>query len=78
MLKDKQRRQITNPIKEESSQDHSQSPPRGFGTSFSEAMSRLPNEEKANERNKNPMAIIFAAGPVTEQEDKAIGIQEPQ
>jgi len=78
MLQHIQRSKLTDPIEKESRCNHSKAPPRVPRISFSDAMPCLPDQEETNQRNKHPMAIIFAADPVAEQKGKAVGIQLPQ
>ena len=76
MLQDIQRGELTDPIEKESRRNHSQAPPRVFNTG--DAMPCLPDQEQTNRRDKHPVTIIFAADPVVEQKNKAVGIQVPQ
>ena len=78
MLQDIQCGKLTDPIEKESGRNHAKAPPRVLSTSFSDAMPCLPNQEQTDQRDKHPMAIVFAADPVAEQKGKAVGIQVPQ
>ena len=78
MLHDIQCGKFADHVEQQPRGSHRKAPPRVFNAGCSDAMTCLPDQEQTNKRDKQPMAIIFAANPEAEQISKAVKKHVPQ